>query len=503
MIVEPGALEGDVEDDAEYVIVGTGAAGATAARVLAEAGAGVVLVEEGPNVPAAELARGTVASFGRLLRDAGGQVTSGPLKIPLLQGACVGGSTVVNSGITWRIPPWVYDRWAAEFGLSGALPARELEACFDLLDEELSVRQTREERLGGNGRVLRTGAERLGWESKTTHRTERDCEGSARCLEGCANGRRQSMNHSYIPRALAAGARLYAGCRVTRVCPRSAGGLAVEGTFALGAGGGGRHTLRAHARKAVLIAASAIHTPALVLRSGLDSTGQVGLHFQGHPGVSMLALFDEPIRLWEGATQAYEITEFRQRGMKIESLSLPAEVLAARLPGVGAKLAAYLRQMDRIAVAAIPIKARARGTVRTLGPFNRVNYCPEPQDVALAVEGLARVGQAFFAAGARAVLPGIHGLPERISDPAGLELIRRARPEPGALNWVMTHMMGSCRMGGDPRTSAVDLRGQLHGVPGVHVIDSSVFPTNLGVNPQHTIMAVAMVLARRLLEDRA
>ncbi|MBI4869041.1 MAG: GMC family oxidoreductase [Candidatus Wallbacteria bacterium] len=487
-----------VADDADFVIVGTGAAGAAAARVLTGAGASVVMIEEGSEVPAGRLGGGTVDSLGRLMRDGGGQVTSGALKIPLLQAACVGGSTVVNSGIMWRIPPWIYDRWVEEFGLGEALPARELDACFELLERELLVRPTAQDRIGGNGAALRDGAARLAWEAKPTDRSEQDCEGSARCLEGCSNGRRQSMNFSYIPRARAAGARLYADCRVTRVLPAGRDGPAAEGVFTARSGNAGAR-LRVRARKAVVVAASAVHSPAILQRSGLDTTGHVGPNFQGHPGVAVLGLFDRPVRLWEGATQSYEITEFRRRGIKIESLNLPPEVLAARLPGSGARLAARVAEMERVAAAAIPIRAVARGTVRAYGPFTFVRYAPEPADVALALDGLASTCEAYLAAGARAAFPGVYGLPEQVTDRAGIEALRSARVGPQAFNWVMTHMMGSCRMGADPQTSAVDFRGRPHGVRGVHVVDSSVFPTNLGVNPQLTLMAVAMVLSQRLV----
>jgi choline dehydrogenase-like flavoprotein len=499
MIVEPASLEGDVVDEADYVIVGTGAAGATAARVLAESGASVIMIEEGPCVRPTGLGRGTVAAFTRLFREFGGQVTSGRVMIPILQASCVGGSTVINSGIMWRTPEKVLDTWERECGLAGALPRAQLEACFEDLERELSIKLVDPDRLGGNGLVLKRGADALGYQSKPTHRTESGCEGSSRCLEGCTRAHRQSMNHSYVPRALRAGSRLYAECKVQRITVEGGRVHAAIGAFRPAQRGAPSYRLTARAQKGILVGASAIHTPALLQRSGLDTTGHVGRHFQGHPGVAMVALFDEPVRMWEGATQSYEVTQFRDRGLKIESLNLPAEMLAVRLPGVGRKLCQYLRTLAGVALAAIPVKARAEGSVRARGDSVSIRYCPEPEDVALALEGLAHLGEIFFAAGARAVLPGVHGLPERIERPADLGQLTRARVGPEAFSWVMTHLMGTCRMGPDPAQSAVDTSGQLHGVSGLYVIDSSVFPTNLGVNPQHTIMAIAMLVAKRMV----
>lgn len=497
-IVQHHEVGHDRVDEADYVIIGTGAAGATAACVLAEAGHSVIMIEEGPYVPAEKLGRGTIAAFTGLFRDFGAQVTSGPVQIPMLQACVVGGSTVINSGIMWRTPEWVLDSWQREFGLGAHLDRDELAACFEVLERELSIRPVDEVNIGGNGLVLREGAGRLGWASKPTDRSERDCEGSGRCLEGCTRARRQSMNHSFVPRALDAGARLYAGCRVEMLERTGDRVTGASGRFRASEPGAPAFRLRAHARKAVLIGASALHTPPLIQRSGLDATGRVGRHFQGHPGVAMAALFDRPVRLWEGASQSYEVTEFRPRGIKIESLSLPPEMIAVRLPGVGRGLMELLADLDRIALSAVPVKAKAQGTVRE-GPLGlSVRYAPEPGDVALACEGLARVAEIYFAAGARAVMPGIYGLPERLDDPKDVRLIREAKVGPGAFSWVMTHLMGTCRMGVDPASSAVDPWGRLHHLQGAYVADSSIFPTNLGVNPQHTIMAFSMRLARRL-----
>ena len=486
-------------DDADYVIVGTGAAGATAGAVLAEAGASVIFLEEGPHVQPDRLGRGTVAAFTSLFRDFGAQVTAGPVQIPCLQASCVGGSTVINSGIMWRTPEWVLDAWQGEYGLAGHLDRAELARCWETIERDLSIRPTQEDRLGGNGLVLRRGAETLGWAHKPTHRSERDCEGSGRCLEGCTRGRRQSINHSYLPRALAKGARLYAGCHVQELVHAGGAVSAARGQVRASDPGAAPRPFTVHARNAVLVGASAIHTPALLQRSGLDTTGHVGRHFQGHPGVALAGLFEDPVRIWEGATQSYEVTEFRPRGIKIESLSLPPEMLAVRLPGVGDALMTLLADLDRVALAAVPIKARARGTVRASPLGVTIRYTPERGDVEMALEGLSRVAEIYFAAGARFVLPGVYGLPEKLESAGEAASLRGARVGPDAFSWVMTHLMGTCRMGRDPRSSAADPLGRVHHTRGLHVIDSSLFPTNLGVNPQHTIMGLSMLIARRLL----
>jgi choline dehydrogenase-like flavoprotein len=53
-------------------------------------------------------------------------------------------------------------------------------------------------------------------------------------------------------------------------------------------------------------------------------------------------------------------------------------------------------------------------------------------------------------------------------------------------------------MGPDARASVVDCDFRVHGSDNLYVVDSSVFPTNLGVNPQHTIMALSRLAADKL-----
>src|SRR5439155_26474545 len=116
-----------------------------ARMVRAESGASVAVVEEGPAVRTEQFDDRAYATLRTLYRDMGGQIARGRAAIPVLQGRCLGGSTVVNSAIMWRLPEDVWGGWRDGFGLGDALPFAELNANFDRIEGDLSVAPTPEE----------------------------------------------------------------------------------------------------------------------------------------------------------------------------------------------------------------------------------------------------------------------------------------------------------------------------------------------------------------------
>jgi choline dehydrogenase-like flavoprotein len=129
-------------DAADFVVVGSGAAGASAALALAEAGRDVAVLEEGPEVRDADRGLGPHEALMRLFRDRGTQVSVGRSVIPVLQGRCVGGSTVVNGAIVWRLPEDAYERSFGAAGATGELPLAELERRMDRIERDLSIAAT-------------------------------------------------------------------------------------------------------------------------------------------------------------------------------------------------------------------------------------------------------------------------------------------------------------------------------------------------------------------------
>jgi choline dehydrogenase-like flavoprotein len=345
---------------------------------------------------------------------------------------------------------------------------------------------------------MREGAARAQIAGRFIHRNERGCQGSGRCLHGCPNEAKQSTAINYLRRATDDGAAVFAHAGVGRIVVDGRRAVAVTGEV----GGQGRESgtrFRVSARRAIVVSASVVQSPNLLRRSKIIRPG-LGDHFMAHPGTSVMALYPDRVDAWTGASQGFEAIGLRDTvGVKLESINVPPEVAAARFPGAGKRLAGYLEQLDHLACWSVAVRAEAEGRIRPSLLFgDRVEYTLSERDIDRMRQGMKRLAEMHFLAGAREVITGVHELPEVLTSPDQLEAFDRAPLDPRAYSIVATHLFGGCRAGSDASRAVVDPQLKVHGLDGLYVMDASVFPSNTGVNPQHSIMAVATVAAQRL-----
>jgi choline dehydrogenase-like flavoprotein len=477
----PGAQE-----SCDVVIVGSGAGGAAAARTLAEAGLSVIVVEEGDYHDASTYPSDALSSLSTLYRDGGLTVCEGRPPIPLPLGRCVGGTTVINSGTCFRTPPDVLTGWRDQLGIDWAA---DLEEEFEAVERDLDVRPVDADRAGRNAALCREGAETIGASNGPISRNAGAVVCCGTCPGGCQLDAKQATHVSELPRAVAAGCRVRAGVRVERVI--------VEGRSAVGVvgrGPSGGYEVRA---RAVVLAAGAIGTPALLLRQGLaNSSREVGRGLKIHPACWVGALFDEEVRGWDGVMQSWVVDEWSDQGLFLEATFTPFAFGAHWLPGSGPKLKERLARYDRLAIIGVHMSDRgSSGRVRVRGDRVRIGYRLSEDDAASIRAGIARAADIHFAAGALEVYPQLGGL-ETVSPGRQSELIENGRFRARDLRLEAFHPMGTARMGGDPARTVVAPSGETHDVPGLYVCDASIFPTSLRVNPMITIMACARRIAR-------
>jgi choline dehydrogenase-like flavoprotein len=418
------------------------------------------------------------------------------------EGRCVGGSTVVNGGMSWRTPAPVLQRWAEQEGLP-AIGERDLAPYFEAIESRLSVGPQDPETVGRDSELFRDAARARGWAVVANRRNQRHCAGTNNCSSGCPTGAKQSMLVTSVPRALAAGARLFADVRVDRVVLGRGARTAVGVTGHVVRPGGRRGpglTVRA---RAVVVAGGAIQTPALLARSGLGfAAGQLGRNLSVHPNAVVTAFLDEEVAGWQGVHQAFQVREFTREGLLLSATNLTPSMLAGILPAYGAELGALMADYNRVVTAGPLVSDTGTGRVRYLPGFGpQVFYQLTERDAARVVRGVELTAQALFTAGARRVLLPFEGAP-MVHSPGELGRLL-ARPVPRrALQLFSVHLMGTARMSADPRRGVTGSFGEFHGLPGLVVADASLFPGPVGINPMETVIALAMRNARRLLDRR-
>jgi choline dehydrogenase-like flavoprotein len=493
-------ITGDLTLECGAVIIGSGAGGATMAAELAGAGVDVIILEEGGYHPTESFTAETGRALRTLYRDGGGGMTLGRPSVLYAEGRCVGGSTVVNGGMSWRTPARVLDRWAGEEGLPG-IREKDLDPYFSQAESRLSVGPQDPETIGRDSELFKAGAEAKGWHVIANRRNQLHCAGTNSCNSGCPTGAKRSMLVTSVPRALALGARLFADCRVDRVTRSGPAVTGVTGHFTRPGGRSGpKITVRA---RTVIVAGGAIQTPSLLMRSGLRSaSGQLGRNLSLHPNAVVTAFFDEDVTGWHGVHQAFQVREFTGEGLMLTAVNLPPTMLAGILPAYGRELGQLMADYNRIVTAGPLVEDTGSGRIRNvpgLGP--QVFYQLTERDAARAVRGVELTAQALFAAGARRVLLPFDGAPE-VGSPAELRRLL-ARPVPRrSIQLYSIHLMGTARMSADPKRGVVGAFGEFHGVPGLFVADASLFPGPIGINPMETVIVLAMRNARRLIEDR-
>ncbi len=465
----------------------------------------VIVLEEGGYHPTESFTAGTGRALRTLYRDGGGGMAIGRPSVLYAEGRCVGGSTVVNGGMSWRTPARVLQRWAEREGLR-AIGERDLDPYFAAIESRLSVGRQDPETIGRDSELFKGGAEALGWTVIPNQRNQLHCAGTNSCSSGCPTGAKQSMLVTSVPRALAAGARLFADCRVDRVTldriTRAAAGVTGVTGHVVRPGGrrGPALTVRA---PVVIVAGGAIQTPALLARSGLrPASGQLGRNLSLHPNAVVTAVFDEDVKGWQGVHQAFQVREFTDEGLLLTATNLTPPMLAGTLPAYGAELGELMADYNRVVTAGPLVSDTGTGRIRYLpGLGPQVFYQLTGHDAARVARGVELTAEALFTAGATRVLLPFDGAPV-IRGPDELRRLLARPVSKRSLQLFSIHLMGTARMSEDPRRGVTGSFGEFHGVPGLIVADASLFPGPIGINPMETVIALAMRNARRLIGRR-
>ncbi|GDX78922.1 putative GMC-type oxidoreductase y4nJ [Deltaproteobacteria bacterium] len=466
--------------DCDVLVIGSGPGGAMTACLAAEAGRDVLVLEEGAHHPIDSAPSFSLAEMDQKYRNAGLNVTFGGTSITYLEGRCVGGGSEINAALYHRPLEKTLREWQTQTRIRGFEP-EQLWPHFEAVERDCNVNLVP----GGNGPacdLLKRGAGSMGW---STREIARFWSYPAEAPQtGLLTGR-QSMTVTLIPRAMRAGARLMPNTRVVKLLRE---GKRVLGAVAETTEGGARHERIELRAKSVFVCAGAVQTPRLLRRAGF--THNVGDTLQLHPMIRITARFKEPFNDLAWGVPTEQVDQFKPGltlGCSYSSIPHLALWMGAELGDKKQRL----RDWRRTGIFYVAAVGTGKGKIRDLPlvgePFIRLPLTQA--DLDRLGEGLLRLGQLLFAAGAEELSSPVEGGPG-IRSANDLEALCKALPQ-GKMPVSTIHLFSSAPMGEDEATTATDSFGKLRGVENLYVNDASLFPASPAVNPQGTVLAIA------------
>lgn len=488
----------------DVVVVGSGAGGATAAAVLAGAGLDVVVLEAGGYLNEADFTHLESDAYNSMYLD-GALNTTADKGMVVLAGATLGGGTVINYTTSFPTPDGVRKEWDRVSGLSGVFTGDEFAGSLEAVSRRFSVNQAHGIPSIRDG-LMEKGLRRLGWHVGEMPRNVDGCteEACGYCTMGCRLGAKRSTLRTYLEDASAAGARIVTGAKVDRVL--------VDNNRALGVTvRSSGDDARVLAGKAVVLAAGALNTPAIMARSRVGGPA-VGNYLRLHPVTAVWARFEQRVDPWTGMLQTRysdQLADLGGSGYGVRFETAPIHPLfpAAFLGwSDGEQFKRDILGLGHLDVAGILLRDRDYGRVtlrRDGSPLWR--YSISPYDQGHVREGVRRAAEMYGAAGAEEVIastvkpvrwrPGGPGVVEDF-----MEEVDAVGYGSNRTTYFTFHQMGTARMGANADHSVVDADNEAHHIKGLFVMDGSCFPTASGVNPMLTIAALAHRGATRLAE---
>ncbi len=493
----------------DVVIVGSGAGGGIAAEILSRSGLKVIIVEEGPLKTAADFEMNEKQAYADLYQEVAGRQTVDK-GIQILQGRSVGGSTTVNWTSSFRTPKQTLDFWQSEFGVEGFSEA-QLAKWFSWVEQRLNISPWMLP-ANRNNQLLADGASQLGWSYGVIPRNVKGCANLGYCGMGCPINAKQSMLVSCIPTALAKGAILIHRARAESVIHKQG---KVTGVWLSSMSELGqlkqKNVTQVFAKK-VILAAGAIGSPAVLMRSNLnDPYSVLGRRTFLHPVTASIAKMPEKVEAFSGAPQSIYSDQFLWRdgvsgelGYKIEVPPMHPVLSSTLMLKHGKDLQKLLADFSfyqaNIALVRDGFHPDSQGGTVKLSKYDYPQLDYEISDTLWRAlkQAMLSLVELQFAAGAQTVLPLHMDASFAISWQEAKKQIKNLVSDKMRWQTMSAHVMGGCAMGSDEKKSVVDNNANHHQLENLLVMDGSLFPTSLGVNPQLTIYAITAKLASQL-----
>ncbi len=490
----------------DICIIGSGCGGAISAAKLSRQGYSVVLLEKGPYVDKTDFDQDSTKLIKKMYVRSAGLATD-DMSVRILQASVYGGSSTINWMACFRTPTHVLEEWGTDYGLT-EYKEEEMIKHFEEVEERINAHTVPDNEHNQANRVILDGCKDLGIHAESIENNSKDCIGCGTCGLGCPYDTKMDMRLTYLQDALDNGVTIFTETRADKIKYLSKETQHITATI-LGKNCDLNDRKITITSRRVIVAAGAVYTPLLLQKSKLTKGGNVGKYFRVHPVSASFAIYDRVIDPTYGmplttVSKEYSNLNGEGYGFWLEIPDLEPFLAGVNLPGIGTMRRGILAQLRNVAAMLVLVRDGAnkksngeikwrRGLNLQNGSINfrkvpSIRYKLSDEDKEHLIEGIETSAKVQFAAGAKSVMT-LHSEFTDLSSPEEISKIRSLKNGPNEITVFSAHPMGTARMGKDPKVSVIDETMQMHHYPGVYVMDSSVLPTALGVNPMITVLS--------------
>ena len=523
------------DDEVDFVIVGSGAAGGVVAKELSTAGFRVVVLEQGPWRTERDFVHDELKMFQENFltnnwKDSPNTFRSSAkdkakVKPSLAYGRMVGGTSNHFSANFWRFHEIDFKEVSVHGPMAGTgladwpITYQELEPYYTKVDWEVGVAgapgphdppRSRPYPMPPHppksmGVLLERGAKKLGYTATPAPMAiaSRQYDGRSQCVQcgfclgfGCEVRAKSSSLFTMIPKAVATGrCEIRPNSYVRKVESNATGRVTGVKYF-----DANKKEIYQRA-KAVVVCANGAETPRLLLnsktnlfRDGLaNSSGIVGKHLMFNGGGISMGVFEHEVNGFKGIVATRVVWDLYQVDPKLGFIggggfdfrfdTPPVGFVFNGLPPKSPKWGAEFKRLlahnfnrtvycfghttslplERNSISLDPTVKDAWGV-----PAIRMTYQDHPQDLKLYAYFAERGEELLKAAGAS-----------------------QTWKDEAKSQEFSVHLLGTCRMGNDPKTSVVDKYNRSHDVKNLFVVDGSSLVTGGRGQPTMTIEALA------------
>jgi len=490
----------------DTVIVGSGAGGSVVASVLAQKGESVIVVEKGSYLKPNETTQQEMPMI-RKLYERQGTLASEDGGMSIFAGSCIGGGTTVNWAGSFRTPDYVLHEWATEHNNPQFLD-KAYQENFKIIENRTKVNSSYPKHNLQN-KALKNGSENLGFKVKTIPRNIANSNNAEFYNRqgfmgfGDPYHHKQSGVITFLKDACDNNAKL--------LCDTEVSSIVIKNDIAIGVNilqnNNGQAKSSFIRAKRVVVAAGAVHTPALLMRSGLQHP-QLGKNLYLHPVMAVMGKYNAKSYPWFGPMMSIVNDSFTQLtgnyGFKIETPPVHPAMMSLSVPWQNGE--AFKNEMLNVSdFASFLILCRDKygGNIKlSKRKQPLVHYNLHQFDLQHLLKGLEESCKIHYAAGANEI--GIlHNNFEKYVRAEGnlADYIKRnlkKKWKPNFFPLFSAHQMGTCRMGGNRKKSPTKPNGEFWGVKNLFIADGSLFPSASGANPMLSIQALANNIATNM-----